>query len=173
MYLSAEHSFYEQIQFEKIILFQKIEHLLTHQQRAWIEKTEVQLSRRLRTSLGRAYLKENRIELNLRLLTRHPEELLPTLAHEYAHLVAPLIFGELGVGHQAGWKKVMQLFGASATRTHSLSINDLRYVHTVVAFASCGCPGYKHEIKSRRLKKMKKQRQKYSCRKCKEMIQLA
>lgn len=145
---------------------------MTGRQLGWLQQTEVVMSDRLRTTLGRAYLQKNRIELNAALLEKYPHELEPTFAHELAHLVAPMLYGRAGLAHQIGWKKVMHLFGYPPERTHKLPVGEKKRPHRVMAHASCGCPERVHKIKPVTFRKMRYGRRRYICLKCKTEIQL-
>jgi len=145
-------------------LIAKVTDQLSPQAAQFLTATKVVYNRRLRSSIGRAHLHQNLIELNPKILTRHPEEFEKTYAHELAHIVAPLIFGK----HGLGWKKVMQDFGFPPERTHSLPIP--RHKQRGVATAQCGCQGRIHEIKVRRYRKMRFGRRTYICLKCHEPL---
>jgi SprT protein len=149
----------------------KLAPFLTGAQRDWLRETTVNLNTRMRSALGRAYLQYNRIELNLRLLRKHPEELPATLAHELAHLVAPLLYGRRGLNHSEGWQKAMELLGFAPERTHSLDVDELKNHHRVAAWATCGCPGRRHPIRTRVLNKMRR-RYRYACLRCKRELRL-
>lgn len=153
-------------------LLNKIESKLSVDQVLWLKRTEVIYNKKLRTSLGRAYLHFNRIELNPTLLDLHPGEMESTFAHELAHLVAPLLFGRRGCAHQAGWRQVMQDFGYPPERTHRLPVGGLRYQHRVVAKGICGCKDLIHEIKPIRFRKMRYGHRRYRCLKCREELRL-
>jgi len=153
-------------------LIEKVEHQLSHEQLIWLRQSDIIFNKSLRTSLGRAIFLENRIELNPTLLAEYPDELEPTFAHELAHLIAPILYGRSGCGHQIGWQKVMHDFGYSPQRTHRLPVGCLKRTHAVAAKAKCGCVGFAHEIKPRRYRKMRYGRQRYRCLKCKQELQL-
>jgi predicted SprT family Zn-dependent metalloprotease len=90
---------------------------------------------RLRTTLGRALPAERRVELNTRLLRRHPAELVPTLIHELAHLAVHERYGAVRP-HGRHFRTLMRAVNLSAQTTHSLPTGNLRrtrrrylYVH--------------------------------------------
>ena len=90
---------------------------------------------RLRTTIGRAALQAMRVELNPRLLIDHPQELVPTIGHELAHLVAHKKFG-LVEPHGLEFQALMRAVGLSTKATHNLPVAHLRqkrqrfiYVH--------------------------------------------
>jgi len=96
---------------------------------------------RLRTTLGRALLDEGRIELNPRLLMAHPVELVPTLAHELAHLAVKRRYGRVRP-HGVEFRAFMRALNLSAEATHRLATGSLRrrrrrylYLHRC---ADCG-----------------------------------
>jgi predicted SprT family Zn-dependent metalloprotease len=156
------------LQFQALLV--KIEPHLTSRQLAWCREVRITWNSRLRTAIGRAYFRENRIELSSLLISRFPQELEATLAHELAHLWAPLLYGRAGMGHQIGWRKTMAILGYPPERTHQLPLP--RSTHSPVAFANCACPGLAHPIKALRYRKMTRtrRRQEYVCRHCGQKI---
>lgn len=81
---------------------------------------------RLSTALGRARLSERKVELNPRLLAEHPKELVPTLAHELAHLV---LFSRYGKGippHGAAFRRLLRQLHLSDRARHDLPVEHLR-----------------------------------------------
>jgi predicted SprT family Zn-dependent metalloprotease len=75
---------------------------------------------RLRTAVGRADFSTCTIELNARLLDRHPEELLPTLVHELCHFVAGS-----RAGHGPRWRQAVVALGYRPETCHRLDVSDL------------------------------------------------
>lgn len=75
---------------------------------------------RLRTSLGRADYRTVTVELNPRLLNRHPAELIPTLVHELCHLAAGV-----KARHGPKWKALMLASGFAPTVCHRLDLSHL------------------------------------------------
>lgn len=59
-------------------------------------RVRVLYNSRLRSALGKAFLRENVIHLNPTLLAANPSQLVPTLVHELAHLVVHARFGSVG-----------------------------------------------------------------------------
>lgn len=97
---------------------------------------------RLRTTAGRAILDDRRVELNTRLLSKHPEHLVPTLVHELAHVVAYMRNGK-SAPHGRGFRELMHAAGLSPQATHSLPTGHLRrrrrsflYLHRC---SDCSC----------------------------------
>ena len=80
---------------------------------------------RLRTTLGRAVLGEQRVELNVRLLREHPEELIPTLVHELAHLAVHVEYGDVAP-HGRHFAALMRAAGFSPKATHNVPVAHLR-----------------------------------------------
>jgi len=88
---------------------------------------------RLRTTLGRAMLDDNRVKLNTRLLRAYPDELLATLTHELAHLAVRMRYGE-APPHRREFKALMCSVNMPAAATHHLDTKRLnlrrrRYVY--------------------------------------------
>ncbi|MFP4105324.1 MAG: SprT-like domain-containing protein [Phycisphaerae bacterium] len=81
---------------------------------------------RLRTTLGRAFLKEDRVELNPRLLTENPDQFVPTLAHELAHLVVHHRHGPVAKPHGTQFRYLMQQLGLSSKATHKVPVGHLK-----------------------------------------------
>lgn len=75
---------------------------------------------RLRTAAGRADFSGRTIELNPRLLDRHPRELLPTLVHELCHLAVGA-----RAGHGARWRAAVERLGYRPETCHQLDVSDL------------------------------------------------
>ncbi len=88
------------------------------------DRVSIGYNPRLRTTLGRAMLEENRVELNVHLLRAHPEELLATLVHELAHLAVRMLYGN-AAAHGLEFKTLMAAAGVSAATTHKLDTDSL------------------------------------------------
>ena len=80
---------------------------------------------RLRTTIGRAFLDENLVELNPVLLARHPAEMRAIVIHEWAHLVAAKRRPR-EPSHGPTWRALMRAAGAPPRATHRLPVEDLR-----------------------------------------------
>lgn len=80
---------------------------------------------RLRTTIGRAFLKEGRVELNPVLLARHPQETRKVVIHEFAHLVA-FRRAKREPAHGPTWRALMRAAGQPPRATHTLPVEDLR-----------------------------------------------
>jgi len=85
-----------------------------------VRSLEVVFNRRLRTAVGRADFHGCRIELNPRLLDRHPQELLPTLVHELCHLLAGA-----RAGHGPRWRAAVESLGFLPETCHRLDVEEL------------------------------------------------
>ncbi len=101
-----------------------------------LSRVRIGYNGRLRTTLGRALLDEHRVELNPHLLRNHPEELIPTLAHELAHLAVHLRYGRSAPSHGLEFRTLMRALNLSGRATHDLPVGHLRqkrrrylYVH--------------------------------------------
>ncbi|MDP6546714.1 MAG: SprT-like domain-containing protein [Phycisphaerae bacterium] len=96
---------------------------------------------RLRTTLGRAILDDNRVELNVHLLRAYPDELLVTVVHELAHLAVRMRYGKVRP-HGREFKALMGAVNMSADATHHLDtarvkLQRRRYVY-LHRCADCG-----------------------------------
>lgn len=92
---------------------------------ALLRTAKVGYNPRLRTTLGRAILQAMRVELNPHLLRDHPEELVPTLAHELAHLVVYRRYGK-AAPHGREFRTLMARLGLSGQATHALNVEHVR-----------------------------------------------
>jgi len=89
------------------------------------ERVRIGYNPRLRTTLGRAALDRRRVELNPRILLRHPGELVPTLVHELAHLVVHMRYGAVPP-HGIHFRTLMRAVNLSPGATHNLPIEHLK-----------------------------------------------
>jgi len=89
---------------------------------------------RLRTAVGRADFAACAIELNGRLLDRHPEELVPTLVHELCHLVAGA-----RAAHGARWREAVVALGLRPETCHRLDVADLTVRRRAWTWSCVGC----------------------------------
>jgi predicted SprT family Zn-dependent metalloprotease len=97
--------------------------------RAWdipdlVDRVTIGYNPRLRTTLGRAMLDDNRVELNVRLLQAYPDELLATLIHELAHLAVRMRYRH-AQPHGREFKAMMRSVNLSAAATHHLDTERL------------------------------------------------
>lgn len=83
-------------------------------------------NQRMRTRAGVAWFRSLRIELNPRLLARHPEKLENTLVHELAHLVIYQREGKGAAPHGESWCRLMDLANCSTEPTHQMDVGGLR-----------------------------------------------
>lgn len=81
-------------------------------------KVRITYNPRMRTTLGRAFLTQDRIELNPRLLMASPAELPATLAHEMAHLGVYWKFRKLDEPHGPHFRSLMSQVGFVGHATH-------------------------------------------------------
>lgn len=80
---------------------------------------------RLRTTAGRAFLREGRVELNPLLLARHGEVVRQVVIHEFAHLLAHRRCPR-EPGHGPTWRALMRSAGLPPRASHRLPVDDLR-----------------------------------------------
>lgn len=76
----------------------------------------------LRKSAGRCRPATGDIRLNHPFLTTHPEELLPTLCHEAAHIAVFHLHGLQARSHGPEWLHLMRLAGQPENRTCTLDL---------------------------------------------------
>lgn len=99
-----------------------------------LARVAVVFNPRLRSAAGRADGRARTIELNPRLLDRHPGELLPTLGHELCHLVA-------GVrdGHGPRWRAAMAALGLRPEVCHRLDVGGISARRRTWLWTCAGC----------------------------------
>jgi SprT protein len=81
---------------------------------------------RLRTTAGRAFWNENRIELNPNLLQDHAHSVHEVLVHEAAHLAAFLLHGPRIRPHGREWRQLVRQAGHRPAACHRLPLQGLR-----------------------------------------------
>jgi SprT protein len=94
----------------------------------------------LRTTAGRAELRQRRILLNPHLLARAPAQIEQVLVHEVAHLVTWARHGRRARPHGPEWAALMEQAGLPADARHRIPAHGLRrqrywYLHLC---RSCG-----------------------------------
>lgn len=91
-----------------------------------IPRVRIVYNPRLSTTLGRACLENRRVELNPRLLGEHPDQLLPTLAHELAHLVVYERYGKSARPHGTEFRRLLRALKLPDEAKHHLPVDHLR-----------------------------------------------
>lgn len=81
---------------------------------------------RLRTSAGRAFWTQGRIELNPHLLREHQGRVTEVLVHEAAHVAAFLLHGKRIRPHGREWQHLMRQAGQRPAACHRLPLHGLR-----------------------------------------------
>lgn len=94
--------------------------------------------RNYRTTAGRAHFDQRLITLS-QLVLKSPEQVVSTLKHEYAHLLAYARFGRKGTGHGPAWRQAMRDLGEEPKVTHSYAVirNASRQM-VIVQCTKCG-----------------------------------
>ena len=83
------------------------------------KKPIIVLNTRLRTTAGRAFLLDNKIDICYKLLIEFPAHFAKdTIPHECAHFVAHRVFGE--ENHGKPWKAIMAALGLPTTPYHNM-----------------------------------------------------
>jgi len=100
------------------------------------DRIEILFNPRMRTRAGACTYRRIRrdhvpgkfqIELNPTLLLhRHPEALLPTLAHELAHVVVRARFGGNARNHGKEWTSMLKRMGHTPERCHNMNVEGLK-----------------------------------------------
>ncbi len=114
---------------------------------------------RLRSAAGRADFSATTIELNPRLLDRHPEELVPTLVHELCHLVAGV-----RAGHGPRWREAMRALGQVPQACHRLDVSGLAARRRVWSWLCTRC-GESYERRHRAAHR-------FACSRCGKRLRL-
>jgi SprT protein len=110
-------------------------------------RVKVVYNPKLSTTLGRAILNSDVVELNPRLLNEHPKELIPTLVHELAHVVVHMRFGRVAP-HGNHFKVLMEALNFSSKSTHSLPVDHLRRKRKKYLYLHC-CSECKYRFVAR------------------------
>ncbi|MEZ5990157.1 MAG: SprT family zinc-dependent metalloprotease [Planctomycetota bacterium] len=103
---------------------------------------EVAWNRRLRTTAGQARLRSLRIELNPRLLERHPERVLEVFVHELAHLVVYRRHGRAARLHGRQWRALMRRAGFAPEPRHGMDVGELARGSWLYLHLCLGCPAW-------------------------------
>jgi predicted SprT family Zn-dependent metalloprotease len=114
----------------------------------------------LKTTFGKAYLREGRVVLASKLWKRAtPKERCEVVAHEICHIAAFDRFKSHG--HEHGWRMMMKKCGYSnAARCHRISVKGLVTRHPVF----CDCKV--HMVTPQMFKSIRGKKKSYTCRLC-------
>lgn len=102
------------------------------------DQVTVDLSERMGTCAGKAWSSRVAIRLNARLLAINPDELVPTYLHEFAHVVANMLF-EKQCHHGPYWKKIMAILGVSDDRCHKMDVSAFQRPQKRFAYSCMKC----------------------------------
>ncbi|MDM7860590.1 SprT family zinc-dependent metalloprotease [Alteromonas sp. ASW11-36] len=118
---------------------------------------------------GSAHLHKNHINLNRLFLVENPQHYMEqVLPHEIAHIVVHQLYGRVKP-HGIEWQTVMQeVFKCPPQVTHHMQ-SSLVTSTTFPYQCSCGTV----ELTVRRHNKVMRQKQKYQCRRCGEVLRFA
>ena len=115
---------------------------------------------RLTSTAGRAFIAEGRMDFSKVLYSQNEEAFLAdTVPHEFAHIVAYRVYGS--TGHDASWRKVMEMLGYTPTRCHSYEVQ--KRSSAKVYMYECSCQD--HKISQQRQNWINKGKI-YKCVKC-------
>lgn len=122
------------------------------------------------TVAGKAYLRENHVQLNAQLFVDNTAHFLnDTIAHEWAHIAARLLHAPKRIdAHGAEWRAVMSALGKVPSRCHSLDVSKSR-VHATYTYR-CNCKTF--ELSARRHNKVQRKHAAYQCQICHAYLQL-
>lgn len=83
------------------------------------EMPKIVMNNRLTSTAGRAWLKHDKIDLSVYLMTHNEETFYrETIPHELCHHIAWRLYGDFG--HRAGWKRTMVKMGLNPERCHNM-----------------------------------------------------
>src|SRR5690606_24560848 len=75
---------------------------------------------------GKANFSKNIIDFNYAILSKHGDAFIDrTPAHEVAHFISYLIYGNKGAGHGPFWKSVMRRLGMRPERCHTYDLEGV------------------------------------------------
>jgi len=89
-----------------------------------LENLHIGYNGRLKTTAGLAYLETGRVQLNTRLLSSNPDQLIPTLIHELAHIAVHRRFGPSAKPHGREFLTLMRAVNLSPKATHTMKMNN-------------------------------------------------
>ncbi len=95
------------------------------------------------------------------------DNLAATVPHEVAHYVTNIMF-KRARPHGKEWQEVMQLFDADASRTCDYDLEGIPVKNVQRHTYHCLC--MTHELSSQRHNKIMKNKARYFCKKCNELI---
>jgi len=116
---------------------------------------------------GYAHYQENKIRLNIDLLTRYTDDMInDTIPHEVAHLIAYQKYGRQigGSPHGAEWRHVAEALGCNGKRTHSYETKPARVTRQFLY--TCPCEN-EFKVGVNLHKKMQNWARQRICRECK------
>lgn len=132
---------------------------------------EIEISSRMKTRAGVAYIKKNKIKLNYRMMAHNEHEIEPTAVHEFVHLVAENLYKNIRIGHGSKWKEMIMMVDQKPERTHSMKADFLN--KKIFAIGLCNCSEKSHDFTSKaQVTKFIKGRASYSCRSCRAEIKI-
>lgn len=116
---------------------------------------------------GRAYYRFGKVVLNPQLLDFTFDDVLSTVAHEFAHHMANQLYKDRG--HGKSWKNVMEELGFAPERCHTLAFAPAKKTRTYRY--QCNCRIF--ELSSVRHNRIQKREKSYRCNCCDHVLVLA
>ena len=93
-----------------------------------------------------------------------------TIPHEVAHYVADIIYGLKNIKpHGREWKEIMHCFEADASVTANYDLTGIPLRQKKSYSYRCGCR--EHQLGTARHNRIIKERSRYHCKKCKQLLQ--
>lgn len=97
------------------------------------------------------------------------DNLTVTVPHEVAHYITDQVYGLSNIRpHGAEWKRLMQAFGADASRTCAYDLSGVPIRTYKRHRYRCGCTT--HHLTARRHNKVRRGTTRYYCRQCGEVL---
>lgn len=92
-----------------------------------------------------------------------------TIPHEVAHYVSDMIYGLHNIRpHGKEWKTIMQAFDANAAVTANYDLTGIPLKNRTLFTYQCSCR--EHQLGTTRHNRIKKNRGKYYCKSCKQIL---
>lgn len=132
------------------------------------DKLEVEFFTQSRTA-GRA-IGTCRIQINSDLAEQYPDQLRDTVLHELAHCLTVLRHQRRVKPHGAEWQEMAVMVGANPKACHDMEQPDLPVQRHSTHLFRCGCRD--HHLKAGRYNKFLCHGVIYTCRSCKQPLEL-
>ena len=122
------------------------------------------------SGMYRVYRNKREIRYNPHIFSKYFEDNFnSTIPHEVAHYITDIIYGLSNIRpHGKEWKAVMHAFNADASVTSNYDLSGIPLKKQTLFTYHCNCQD--HQISSIRHNRVKRNRGKYYCVKCKHIL---